>query len=69
MDPKFVIQLWAPASLRGGDGVPSPGGGTVHYGKSSGTRRTFTLEAKISTFVGVLGLHVQFERDLKICKH
>ena len=46
-DLRTSKQLWAPASLRGGDGVPSPGGATVHYGKSSGTRRT--LEAKIST--------------------
>ena len=41
---------------------------TLHYGKSSGTRRTFTLEAKISSFVGVLGVHLQFDRDLKMCR-
>ena len=27
-----------------------------------------TLEAKISSFVGVKGLYVKFERDLNICK-
>ena len=41
----------------------------VHYEKSSGARRTLTLEAKISSFVGVLGLHVQFKRDHNICKY
>ena len=55
----------APAEVGGG----WPVWPAVHYGKSSGTRRTFTLKAKISSFLGVLGSHVQFKRDLKVCRH
>ena len=34
----------------------------MHYGKLRGTRRTFILVAKISTFGGILGLFNQVER-------
>ena len=35
--------------------------GTMHYGTLGGTRQTFNLAAKISSFVGVLGLFVQLD--------
>ena len=42
---------------------------TLHYGKLKGTRRTFILAAKISTFMEDSGLFDQVERDLDILKH
>ena len=38
----------------------------MHYGKFRGTRRTFILVAKISTFVDILGLFDQVERVFDI---
>ena len=41
----------------------------LHRRKLGGTRKTFNLEAKISSFVEVLGLYVQVDRDLDNWKH
>ena len=40
--------------------------GALHYGKFRGTRQTFILVAKISTFVNIFGLFDQDERVLDI---
>ena len=42
---------------------------SLHYRKLRGTRQTFILGAKISSFVEVLVAHVHVERDLDIWKH
>ena len=39
---------------------------TLHYGKVSVTRRTFTSGAKISTFVAILGLFDQVDMILDV---
>ena len=46
--------------------LPPPQVKSVHYGKFRGTRRTFILVAKISTFVDILGLFDQVEMVLDI---
>ena len=41
----------------------------LHRRKLGGTRLTFNLGAKLSSFVEVLGLYVQVDHDLDNWKH